>query len=95
MGSPAPASGHQGFCPQQSDLGQISSALNNTHIDWGTWKKNKEKMIVNTMQTYSDHHIRGICQTTTPVIAQLAAKKDKGVSPLKTLQNPVSVFTLW
>ncbi len=37
--APAPASGCQGCCPRQTGLGQTSSALNNTHIDWGTWNK--------------------------------------------------------
>ena len=36
--SPAPCFGHVGQRPQQTDLDQKRPALNNAHVDWGTWR---------------------------------------------------------
>lgn len=88
-GSPAPASGRQGFCPRQTDLGQTSSALNNTHIDWGTWNKTK--------QHYPDDHTRGdrvtkISLINTSYCTSSCKKIWKNVI-IKTLHQLVAIST--
>lgn len=45
--SPAPACGRQGLRPGQSDLSQMSSALNNIHLDWGTCDRDRGTSISN------------------------------------------------
>lgn len=69
--SPAPACGHQGYCPRQTDLGQTSSALNKTHVEWGTstgelQRGTPTKRAASSLSSRGDQHPRSLASVRIP-----------------------------